>query len=452
MRRKFFLISLCILVATTVSITTLLVYYFQDERMDFIDDQIRQTATAIIDSELSDLRAYDYEKVDSIISEELGPDRIGKFFIIRNQQGEILFQTQSISLLNVSVPRDPKWVTIKTDKLLIRAVNLALPRSKTRTLQVGVIAESSFFYWSALDGRAIAFLLAIPSLILIGTWVLSSSLFAPVKAVGNYVKDATKSLDSNHEVPSLPAELKAHLKERQLTKDDEFQGLLTGLVSFAERINSSRKFTRRWTHQMVHELKTPLTVLNHDLEVVAQKHSLPKEDVQAINASVQKVSRTITNFLDWAELTYQGQKANLHVVKISSSLQNLQPAWQKVFGQRVRVSLEADFQVLCDPNHLEQLINNLVTNALKYSDKDVSIKIQSGLLTVSDHGDGIPESVLENLGNPFNKGPRSQDIEGSGLGLAWVKTVAELYQWKMDIASSSAGTQISIHFPVIDIS
>ncbi len=452
MRLKFFLISLCILIATTVSVTTLLVYYFQDERMDFIDDQIRQTATAIIDSELSDLRAYDYEKVDSIISEELGPDRIGKFFIIRNIQGDILFQTQGISLLNITVPRDTKWVTIKKDNLLIRAVNLGLPRSKTRTLQVGVIAESSFFYWSALDGPAIAFLLAIPSLFLIGTWILSASLFAPVKAVGNYVQEATKSLEEDREVPSLPPDLRRQLKETRLTKDDEFKGLLKGIASFVEKINANRKFTRHWTHQMVHELKTPLTILNHDLEVVAEKHSLPKEDVRAMNESVQKVSRTITNFLDWAELTYQGQKANLHVVKVSAALQSLVPGWEKVFGKRITVSVHEDFQVLCDPNHLEQLINNLGTNALKYSEKNVLIEIHKETLTVSDQGEGLPENVLENLGTPFNKGPSAQNIEGSGLGLAWVKTVAELYQWKMNIRSSSAGTKISIHFPNLNVS
>ena len=173
-----------ILVLTTASVTAVMIYYFQDERMDFIDGEIRQTATAIIDSELSDLRAYDYEKVNDIISEELGPDRIGKFFIIRNQTGDVLFQTQNIHLLEVEIPKEPQWVTIRTGKTLIRAVNLALPRSKTRTLQVGVITESSFFYWSNFDIQAALFLLAIPTLFLIGTWILSAYLFAPLRHVG----------------------------------------------------------------------------------------------------------------------------------------------------------------------------------------------------------------------------------------------------------------------------
>lgn len=419
--------------------------------MDFIDDQIRQTAAAIMDSKLSDMPAIEYEDVDSILSEELGPDRIGKFFIIRNKNGEALFESKSVRLLKLDVPREPQWVTIHQDKRMIRALNLQLPRSKTRTIQVGVITEWSFFYQSAIDGPAIAFMLSIPALFLIMTWILSSSLFSPLKKVSDYVKDATHAISLNKDVPDLPNELSSQLKEHRgpFGKEDEFKGLLRGISGFATKINANSKFTRQWTHQMVHELKTPLTILNHDLETLTTKHSLPESDIEGMTRSLNQVSRTITNFLDWAELNYQGQRPNLHVVKISSAIRDLNQGLEKVYGPRLHVDIKSDFQILCDPTHLEQLLNNLVTNALKYSDQGVLVEASDYTLRVADKGPGLPAKVLENMGSPFNKGLQT-DANGSGLGLAWVKTVSDLYNWKMEIQSSATGTNIVIHFPPIE--
>lgn len=449
MRLKFFIITLGVLLATTVSLTTLIVYHVQNERMDFIDGQIRETAAAVMDSKLSDLPALDYEKVDAIISEELGPDRIGKFFIIRNKSGEILYKSKGVNLLHVSFPTDPQWVTINYDRYIIRMVNLQLPRSQTRTLQVGVIAESNFLYWAIFKGSAGIFLIAIPAVFLLMTWILSASLFSPLRTVSDYVKEATQALEANKEVPKLPQELDTHLKEDLFLKDDEFRDLLKGIKGFAKKVNANSKFTRRWTHQMVHELKTPLTILNHDLEAITTKYSLADEDTLPMTQSLNRISRVITNFLDWAELTYQGQRLNLHVVKIASVLSNLVPSLEKVFKNRITVEIKNDFQVLSDPTHLEQVLSNLITNALKYSTEKVQIEVYNNFLYIKDQGPGLPATVIENLGSPFNKGPQGAQSDGSGLGLAWVQIVSDLYNWNLNIDSTSEGTVVSIHFPPI---
>jgi hypothetical protein len=157
LRLRFFLISLGFLLVTAFSITSLLAFYYRSERLSFLDDQIRETATSIVDSRLSEIRSYDYSEANRIISDELGPDRIGKFFIVRTDEGKILFQTETVRLLKIDVPRTPTWVSIDQDDRLIRIVNLKLPRVPNRTLQVGLITDSNFIFWRQLTATQVVF-------------------------------------------------------------------------------------------------------------------------------------------------------------------------------------------------------------------------------------------------------------------------------------------------------
>ncbi|MNT94166.1 Sporulation kinase A [compost metagenome] len=91
-----------------------------------------------------------------------------------------------------------------------------------------------------------------------------------------------------------------------------------------------------------------------------------------------------------------------------------------------------------------------MVNALKYSTGTVRLSFTNQQVSITDEGSGIPQDVLDRVGSPFNKGPSTSLGEtGSGLGLAWVKTIVDLYSWKMKIDSTSQGTRIEIYFPGI---
>ncbi|NJM09879.1 MAG: sensor histidine kinase [Bdellovibrionaceae bacterium] len=99
---------------------------------------------------------------------------------------------------------------------------------------------------------------------------------------------------------------------------------------------------------------------------------------------------------------------------------------------------------------MDQLITNLLTNALKFSDvtESVEVKVENDRLIVKDAGPGIPPEVLERIGQPFNVGPDSgEGATGNGLGLAFVSAVTKLYQWRLEIRGAGRGAEISILFP-----
>lgn len=223
-------------------------------------------------------------------------------------------------------------------------------------------------------------------------------------------------------------------------KWDEYQKLVGGYNSLVEKVNKHSKNSKLWAYQMAHELKTPLTLINLEAESLAADPTHHKID--SIQNELQKISETIGSFLSWAELENSyGSKhlfANKLFVVIKNITQRIDPS-----EKNIKVTLKEDHTVLCNPLHLEQLIINLLTNSLKYSgDQGIEVEVNSNQLTVRDHGPGIGQDVLDRLGEPFNKGSETQ---GSGLGLAWVSSICRIYDWNLDIHSSSEGTEIKIN-------
>lgn len=452
LRHKFFLFCFVAILVSTLSVSAIQIYYFRNERIQFLDSQIRQTAISIVNSDLTALKTYDYELADSIISDELGPERVGKFFIIRDDKDEILFETQNIEMLKISVPRDQRWVTITTDTWLIRAVNLQLPRVSTRTMQVGIITDASFAKWTPFSARSALLIVLILSMVLLLTWLLSAYLFSPIKSLAKYVSKIIAALETNQALPPLPEEFNFQRRALFGRESDEFRSLVRVLATLTERINLNSKLTKSWTFQMAHELKTPLTIIKQDLESLEQSSTASANLLQSMESNLQKVSATISNFLNWAELANQPTANNLHVVNIETLIQQLSPGWEKLYPQRLVLGTRQDFKVVANPAHLDQMINNLVINALKYTIKKVEVRYGQNQLVIQDQGNGLPQKVLDRLGSPFNKDETQKASErGSGLGLAWCVTIAEIYQWKLDIRSSENGTEVQINFPILSI-
>ncbi len=447
MRRKFFLISLLVLLASTLSVSAVLLTYFKSERLSLLDEQIRQSATSVVDSKFSHFRTYDEEEAEQLISDELGPRRLGKFFVIRNSAGDILFQTQNISLLEIEVPKEPQWVSLQVSNYFVRVLNLKLPRVPNRTLQVGAIVDEKFLSLTYVTQRTWIAISCIFVIILIFTWFLSANLFSPIRSLSTYLKKINKNLENHDEIPSLPPALLQYNFKSALNGSDEFASMMKNLVDMVDRINVTRKFMRSWSFQMAHELKTPLTILNRDFETVSEKFNVDRNSILEIQKNINKISETVSSFLDWAELTSRKNPGNLYVISIGDILTSVSSGLMKIYGARIKIiSGNQDFQVMCNPLHLEQLIVNILQNALKYSTDDVEVEIGKYWLLIKDKGPGIPRDVLSRIGSPFNKSFSTwSEQKGVGLGLAWVKTICELYQWKFEIQDSD-GTHFLISF------
>jgi two-component system sensor histidine kinase TctE len=110
--------------------------------------------------------------------------------------------------------------------------------------------------------------------------------------------------------------------------------------------------------------------------------------------------------------------------------------------------------IRADPSLLDDLLSNLVDNALKYTPAGGSVTASAGerggkpYVAVEDTGPGIPENERERVRQRFYRLPNSSG-HGSGLGLAIVEEIAQLYEAAMSIGSgrNGIGTRVSVEFP-----
>lgn len=400
-----------------------------------LDDQIREAATSIIESKLSELKNYDDEEAEEIISEELGPLRIGKFFVVRNEAGETLFETQNVSLLGVEIPRSPKWVSLQTGDHFLRVLNLNPSRYKSRILQVGVIVDAKFLSLSYLSIRTYGLVIGIFALTVILTWILSYVLFSPIGRLAQYLQQIAKKLQVGQEVEIFKNKHSSWLATQN--PKDEFRRLESAIEDISHRLNEGRKFMKSWTWQMAHELKTPLAILNRDFEILSERYQIGESDNSSIYAQIRKISDTVTSFLNWSQLNQAKKPGELFVIDPGPVLLKVASDLNKIFADRIHTEIEAGERIIMNPLHFEQLVLNILENALKYSQKEVQLKFAKNKILIVDQGEGLPPEVLASLGQPFNKG-LAVGGRGLGLGLAWVHTICEVYRIGFQLDTQNA--------------
>jgi signal transduction histidine kinase len=233
--------------------------------------------------------------------------------------------------------------------------------------------------------------------------------------------------------------------------------LARGLEKSITDLRETRAREARFLADASHELRTPITALLADLE-----HSLSRsrsqEDLLGVLTRAQKsavhMRDLASNLLALSKSGAGGEPVRVEVDLLDVALEvtdRLVPlAAQKGLG------LDADGDsavVQGDPVLIARMLENLVSNAIKYSTEgNVSVHIAthpySATVTVTDSGIGIPEDKLEHLFEPFKRA-HLEHRDGFGLGLAVVKSITEAHGGQVKISSEvDVGTSIEIALPV----
>lgn len=442
MRVRYFLIILTVLFLVAVGAVAMHTIFMRNEQLALIDQQLRATAEALIDTKVGDLRQIDFDESAKVVSEELGKTHIAKFFVIRNDAGQILFESPiAAEIASIApIPQDKTWIDLRAQGKFIRVLNLSLPRISDRSVQVGLVLDPELANPSYFSGSAVPFLTCIFAIGLVVSFFLTSFLLAPIARLEEFLRKVSDHAKVHPQLMSVPASLfgKLHLK-------DEFQRLLFCLNALIERVNSNYRFSRLWAYQMAHELKTPLSIMGLELERIQKRKGLSEADLSPLHRENAKLSDTINTFLDWAELESLNHRRHLFANRIGAIAHTVAESFRHSHPNRIELDFWSDPVVVANPQHLEQTVSNLIMNALSYSEKSVVVRIQNRDFSVIDKGSGIPQSVIDRLGEPFNRGDSGG--KGHGLGLAWVKSICRFYSWDLKVNSSSNGTQITICFP-----
>jgi len=212
-----------------------------------------------------------------------------------------------------------------------------------------------------------------------------------------------------------------------------------------------------------HEMRTPLTAIQGMTELLANYDMDParrKEISSAINGEVKRLTCMITEYLDITRLESGATALRKTPAKVEALLRRiallLEPVAERR-GIRLVVALPPGLPaVFSDVDLLGRAVENLVSNAIKYSPDGTEVSIgaaanQDGIaISVADQGYGIPEQDLARVFEKFYRVPRVEDadVPGTGLGLAFVREIAELHGGTVSVTSVvNKGSTFTLRIP-----
>lgn len=217
-----------------------------------------------------------------------------------------------------------------------------------------------------------------------------------------------------------------------VTGPQETQTLARTLNQGAERLDTLMSAQRIFVADASHQLRTPLTALRLSLDNIADgaDDEFVKEDVEQATAEVVRMSRLVNDLLVLARA--EAKVTAAEPLPLGDVLEERLAVWQPAADERgvsiaLRGSADGRLLVLASPGHLDQVLDNVLSNALEVSPDGTTITVQveskgdEVVLEVLDQGPGMSEAEKSRAFDRFWRGKGLTGRSGSGLGLAVIK-------------------------------
>lgn len=215
----------------------------------------------------------------------------------------------------------------------------------------------------------------------------------------------------------------------------------------------------RFFIDIAHELRTPLTLILAPLQ-----EALAKSDDRWMRRQLEHIQRNANRLMHLVNQLMDYRRAELGVFVLHAYRNSILKSVEKTVSfyealaqrKKIHYSLYSDLEqqeVLCDPSYIELMLNNLLSNAFKYTGTGESISVvlkmeadNRLLLQVQDTGSGIPQQKQEKIFERFYQAENTHI--GSGIGLSLVKRLVELHHGTIELESEEGnGSTFSIYLP-----
>jgi two-component system heavy metal sensor histidine kinase CusS len=239
----------------------------------------------------------------------------------------------------------------------------------------------------------------------------------------------------------------------------EFKQLSRSFNQMLERLNTAFAAQRQFTGNAAHELRTPLALMQAQLELFSAEHPavLPEtaEFLTLLREQTERLTQMTRTLLEMSNLQQVARNERIQLAPmIEEIFTDLAPLSDK---RGVTLTAEGDGIITGSDALIYRLIFNLTENAVKYNRQGGSVRVsvtqepEKLLLRVSDTGCGIPEEYQRSIFQPFFRvdKSRSREYGGAGLGLSLVWEIADLHGGSVWVEESSdRGTTIAVELPI----
>ncbi|UUU32894.1 HAMP domain-containing histidine kinase [Streptomyces sp. CA-210063] len=241
--------------------------------------------------------------------------------------------------------------------------------------------------------------------------------------------------------------------------EDEVARLSRSFNSMTSALANSRELQQQLIADAGHELRTPLTSLRTNIELLTRSEEtgrpIPAEDRKALLASVKAQMTELASLIgDLQELSRSesGQQGGRHL-QVVDFQETVEAALRRARLRGPELTITADLQpwyVRSEPSALERAIVNILDNAVKFSPEGgtIEVALDTGVLTVRDHGPGIPADELPHVFDRFWRSPSARALPGSGLGLSIVARTVQQAGGEVSLSrAEGGGTVATVRLP-----
>jgi len=385
----------------------------------------------------------------------------GTYVRLYNQEDSLIYQSSNFSdvkqPLETKIPDSPEEYSLSSQWQDLPARTLFYPMMDDSGELCGWL-EVTGFEWTLHEELSrfrqyIIVLIAISvAFSILGGYWLSRRALWPVASI----IDAAKSISAT----DLDNRILVNYQVR-----DELTDLAETFNIMLNRLQKGFKREKRFTSDAAHELMTPLSYLQSEAEITLRKPRSNEDYQETIGRMLTEVRRMsgmvhLLLQLSRVESVHRSQPEIINMSRISEVVSENQReiARQKNIAMDVRI--DHDLHIQAHGAYIEEIISNLLENALKYTPADGNIKIElqrssgKAVLHVTDTGIGFDEETKKHLFERFYRAMQSdvQEQPGSGLGLPLVKAIVELYGGKIRAYSDGPGqgSTFVVELPLIE--
>jgi signal transduction histidine kinase len=232
--------------------------------------------------------------------------------------------------------------------------------------------------------------------------------------------------------------------------DDELRELANAFDAMLERLDAAFASQKRFVANASHELRTPLTVLRTEVEVALADPDASADDLRAmaevVRDEVTRFEALLASLLALARSEAGALESDEPVDLAETARRVVERLRPEAAENEVRLSLHAERVLVAgDPELLEQLVFNLVENAVTHNRRDGFAVVRLGprgteaLLEVTNGGPRVPADEVALLTEPFHRFDRRRPGSGAGVGLSIVRAVAAAHGGRLRLAARDEG-------------
>ena len=239
--------------------------------------------------------------------------------------------------------------------------------------------------------------------------------------------------------------------------DDEMGYLATTLNYMSDELNKMGEYQHKFVANVSHDFRSPLTSIKGYIEAIMDGTIPPEMQeryLKIVVGETERLEKLTQSLLTLDKLDKRGRPIHMTSFDINQTIKSTAASFEGTCRKKmivIELHLESEkLFVTADMEQIQQVLYNLIDNAIKFSDNDSTIKVETTekhgtvFVSVKDTGQGIPRSSLNKIWERFYKldSSRGKDRKGTGLGLSIVKEIITAHHQNINVISTEGvGTE-----------